>query len=374
MLPHRGDDDMLARDGVETEMAKARSPEYPAIGLGEAIDKVRRVYARDYQNRIPREVLASHMGYRSLSGASLPIISALAKYGLIEGRGNDTRVSDLAVSIIAHEPRTPEWARALREAAEKPELFAELDQRSSGGKTGDAAIRSYLLTQKFIPSAADAAIRAYRETKELVGGVSIEHNRDALAQDKSPQHTPEVGDLIQVDIGGARQLPKPARVRAVQEHEGRRWMFIEGSETGIPVEQTILERKGHVDATPPRLAEDIPQPGTRREVFALDEGDVTLTFPENLSRASFHDLEGYLNLFLRKAQRRAGAGDFFAEVYSPDGLKAKEVRYFDEFAALCQFIQSFKEKNSNDILRAHLPARATEDQRRAILETGAQFA
>ncbi|MDE2106875.1 MAG: hypothetical protein KGL39_57200 [Patescibacteria group bacterium] len=49
-----------------------------------------------------------------------------------------------------------------------PELFAELDAKFPGGKASDGAIRSYLLTQKFIPQAADAALRAYRETKDLV--------------------------------------------------------------------------------------------------------------------------------------------------------------------------------------------------------------
>jgi hypothetical protein len=48
------------------------------------------------------------------------------------------------------------------------------------------------------------------------------------------------------------------------------------------------------------------KPGARQEVFALDEGDVTLTFPEGLSAESYNDLESYLTLFLRKAKRRAG--------------------------------------------------------------------
>ena len=45
----------------------------------------------------------------------------------------------------------------------------------------------------------------------------------------------------------------------------------------------------------------------RQEVFALDEGDVTLTFPASLSTQSYQDLADYLELFLRKAKRRAVA-------------------------------------------------------------------
>jgi hypothetical protein len=154
-------------------MAKARSPQYPSIGLKEAVERAADVYNKDYQNPIPRSVAVTHMGYQSLNGKSLGVLSALLKFGLLEGRGDETKVSDLAVSIIAHPPGSPERAESLRQAAGRPELFAELDARFQGGRASDQALRSYLLTQKFIPTAADAAIRSYRETKMLVDGESV---------------------------------------------------------------------------------------------------------------------------------------------------------------------------------------------------------
>jgi hypothetical protein len=42
-----------------------------------------------------------------------------------------------------------------------------------------------------------------------------------------------------------------------------------------------------------------------QEVFNLDEGPVTLTFPAALSVASYQDLEDHLKIFMRKAKRRA---------------------------------------------------------------------
>lgn len=149
-------------------MAKARSPSYPLIGLREAIEKVTAVYSKDYQNPIPRLVAVEHMGYNGLNGKSLGVLSALIKYGLLEGRGDDTRVSDLAVQIIAHAPGSPDRAEAIKNAAAEPNLFGELDSRFQAGKVSDQAIRSYLLTMKFIPSAAETATRSYRETKQLV--------------------------------------------------------------------------------------------------------------------------------------------------------------------------------------------------------------
>jgi hypothetical protein len=149
-------------------MAKARSPSYPSISLREAVEKIERVYNADYQNAIPRSLVAQHMGYQGINGKSLGILAAVAKYGLLEGRGDESRVSDLAVRIIAHPPRSQERQLALLEAAARPELFAELDTRFGGGKGSDQAIRAYLLTQKFIPAGADLVIRAYRDTKRFV--------------------------------------------------------------------------------------------------------------------------------------------------------------------------------------------------------------
>lgn len=169
-------------------MAKARSPAYPAISLREAIEKIRLVYEKDYQNKIPRALVAEHMGYRSLNGKSLGVLSAVAKYGLLEGRAQANWVSDLALAIIAHSPGTPERMNAIAEAARQPNLFAELDSRFENGKASDAAIRSYLMTRKFIPYAADAALRSYRETKELVAEEGPGYNEKAvwLPESESP--------------------------------------------------------------------------------------------------------------------------------------------------------------------------------------------
>jgi hypothetical protein len=47
----------------------------------------------------------------------------------------------------------------------------------------------------------------------------------------------------------------------------------------------------------------------RREVITLDEGDVVITFPENMSAESFGGLKDHLDLFIKKMQRRAGKSE-----------------------------------------------------------------
>jgi hypothetical protein len=166
------------------------------------VEKVSAVYASDYQNPIPRVVAAQHMGYQSLNGKSLGVLSATVKYGLLEGRGDETRVSDLAVQIIAHGPGTPDRAEAIKRAAMAPGLFAELESRFPGGKASDQALRSYLLTQKFIPSAADSAIRAYRETKQFVEEESRSYSSGEFEQKQEVMNTTMTPSPGQTASGG----------------------------------------------------------------------------------------------------------------------------------------------------------------------------
>lgn len=183
-------------------MAKARSPQYPTIGLREAVQKVMAIYEADYQNPIPRGIAAQHMGYNTLNGKSLGVLSALGKFELLEGRGDQTRVSDLAVTIIAHQPGDPERIEAIRHAASGPELFKELESRYPGGKASEGALRSYLLTQKFIPSAADTVIRSYRETMDFV-------EEQTRGYDVAP--TAPKGPVVQHSTAEASILALPVR-------------------------------------------------------------------------------------------------------------------------------------------------------------------
>ena len=57
-----------------------------------------------------------------------------------------------------------------------------------------------------------------------------------------------VGDLVQWESGGALQFEIPRRVRWVSDD--RVWLAVEGSETGIPMEQAIVESLARSAAPP----------------------------------------------------------------------------------------------------------------------------
>jgi hypothetical protein len=146
---------------------RVRSPNYPALSLKEAVERIALVYRALQKHPAPREVVAKALGYASLNGASATTISAISKYGLLEGRGEEWRVSERAMSIL--NPLNPqERAEALRAAAVDPSLFAELAEKFPGGVQNDELLKNYLLRNGFSIGAVTQAIQAYRETSDFV--------------------------------------------------------------------------------------------------------------------------------------------------------------------------------------------------------------
>jgi hypothetical protein len=146
---------------------RIRSPNYPALSLKDAIEKVGMLHRNNQTHPAPREIVAKAIGYNSLNGASATAISALNKYGLLDGRGDDLKVSDRAMSIL-HPHSKQERIEALKAAAREPKLFAELAERFPGGVQSDDLLKNYLLRNGFATGAVTQAIQAYRETSDFV--------------------------------------------------------------------------------------------------------------------------------------------------------------------------------------------------------------
>src|SRR5208283_4724151 len=105
----------------------------------------------------PREVVAKSMGYAGISGASSTAISALHKFGLLEKVGEELKVSDRAMRIIA--PHSPEErGSAIQEAAFDPPLFSELLERFPGQLPNEDLLRNFLVRKGFAPAALSQVI------------------------------------------------------------------------------------------------------------------------------------------------------------------------------------------------------------------------
>lgn len=152
---------------------------------------------------------------------------------------------------------------------------------------------------------------------ESHGNAPPEGATTVLPKDDDGFGPARVGDLVEVEIAGTLLTADPVRVRAMSAD--REWVFVEGSETGIAMENvTVVERPAAGDApkTPPVLPLEAPNPDTpqtpagyRSETFNADEGDIRITWPSNLSAQSVEDMRDWLELLKRRIARRAGASE-----------------------------------------------------------------
>jgi hypothetical protein len=245
--------------------SSGRGPSYPFINLQEAILRISKFYAEEGKAPAPMASAVKHWGYSEKSSGGRQTVSTLLQYGLLreEGSGEQRRVSvsKLALDIMLHEQGSPEWLAAMRTAGRSPKLFAELLAKyDSTGLPSDSTLKHYLVAERDIsPSSVDAVIRNLRSTIEFARLNSSEKvESDVSTKTPRPEDIiepkPDIGDFVQWTSGGALQFDAPRKVRAIQEHDGSFWVFVDGSETGIPLEETTVESKAVKTATiPPQL-------------------------------------------------------------------------------------------------------------------------
>jgi hypothetical protein len=170
-------------------MAITRSPRYPNISLVEAISRAKAIYSKEHMSPLTPKVAAEAMGYGGINGASLKTISSLKKYGLLEGRGDDVRLTKDAQTLILDEAGTPDYQSAIRRSALSPEVFSEIHKQfQDGGSERNIAV--YLEKQGFKPGAAATVARNFKESMALVGG-----SRAAYTEDSEPPSVEGVPEM-----------------------------------------------------------------------------------------------------------------------------------------------------------------------------------
>jgi hypothetical protein len=143
-------------------MAKMRSPNYPALGLSEAVSLTRKLWNKEKKTPVDAATAAAAIGYKGLSGPSRTALAALKRFGLVDEDNTGLRVSPLAMNII-HAANEETRLQSLREAATKPDLFRQL--LKTHGQASNDALRSYLITRlDFSETGAKALIDAFRDT------------------------------------------------------------------------------------------------------------------------------------------------------------------------------------------------------------------
>lgn len=231
-------------------MSNVRSPNYPVINLGEALEAVRPAFKAENRNKFSRLVLAKHLGYTSLNGRASGKVGALRAYGLVEGSGDELRLSDDAVTALNAPSNSEHRSAALARLALKPPLFNELRKDFPESQPSVENLRFELIKRRFTEEAAEKAASNYLETMNLVSG-------DILVS------SPVFSD----------DSAQPA-------HGYHRPLTLKNLETPT-----------------------LPKPSSERAEFPLAEGIARVEFPSNISEESYGDLEEWLKLVLRRAKR-----------------------------------------------------------------------
>jgi len=149
-------------------MAAPRSPRYPNISLNEAMARAKAIYEKEHMSTMTPTVAAEAMGYKGISGASLKTISSLKKYGLLDGRGDDVRLTKDAQTLAIDDPSSDDYQDALARAAFAPEIFQEI-RKQFPGVASERNISVYLEKQGFRSDAALTVAKYYKDSLALVG-------------------------------------------------------------------------------------------------------------------------------------------------------------------------------------------------------------
>jgi hypothetical protein len=288
---------------------KTRSPNYPALDLKTAIDKARIVYRRMGKHPTGADVVASLWSSSPKSSSFKLALAAVRAYWLFEDHADEgdrlIKVSSLALDILEfYGEGSPEWVKAVQSAALSPKIHAALWEKYGGELPADEEIRRHLLKDRgFNHKTVDEFIDEFRATLSFAGLIGGDKIRGVDPQpdpgDSRPPKPIKQGEFVQWTSQGVDQFDLPRRV--VGASEDGRFVFVEGTRTGIPANQVAVVDPPTVDRAPSRRP--ISQPGMREDTFTLDEGQVVIQLPDRLSASSFEDLKDWLDLVVRKAKR-----------------------------------------------------------------------
>lgn len=248
-------------------MADADSGQrFPFINLEKAIGRAGELYGADQRGGEMSVAGAFAVWkYSEKSSGGHQTVAALKAYGLVGSpQSGKVQVSKEALAYFRDE-REDERAKLVQFFATRPPLLKSLWNIWGEQPPADTLARSHLKVDRGLSEqSARAVLGIYKENI-------------AFANLKGGDKVPEI----------AEETPPAEEAQMTQTH------------------QLSPEAKRLLDLPPSMFQPPVAKHGTLQEVFNLDEGPVMLTFPAKMSVASYEDLEAHLQIFLRKAKRRA---------------------------------------------------------------------
>lgn len=300
-----------------------RSPAYPGFSLKRALEQADALFKQEGEYEAPLSSTVGAWGYSEKSSGGRQALATMKYYGLIDISGDGpsrmVKISDIAKRILLdkREDQT-EKNRLIRQVALNPAAHASLFQKYGQGLASDGSVEHFLVFEEgFKPGAAKDLLAEYKDTAEFAGLYQPSDGLDKVDQQEDDgvqgRSDVQVGDKIQATVGGIDQFPNGAIVLGFSD-DGE-WVFTDQSTAGVSISDVEILEIAVAKKLPPQipahlvnLREDpgAAQPkGTRKAIFPLDEGDVTLIFPEGISSEGLEDLGAYLEIFLKKEIKKS---------------------------------------------------------------------
>jgi len=294
----------------EVSKVRHRSPNYPAVGLREAVERVGKLYAADGRAGAPPNLAAVHIGFKAAHGQAMSVLAALKRFGLVTESSERIAPSQAAIEILNLPEKDARRLAALREAAIAPPIYRQLvdKHRATGLPKRDVLEAELVAYQKFNPTAVKGFVSDFLDTLEYAG-ISVE---DAVDSNSDENYSPvKVGDFVQWVSQGMDQFRELKKVSGFSD-DGK-YAFLEGEKSGAPVgELEVGDAPGKDAFTPPppalRNSQERQQRGgglyMRQDVFSLDNGgEVTISWPVPLTQDMVTDIKDWLKIVERKIAR-----------------------------------------------------------------------
>lgn len=204
---------------------RTRSPRFPSQNLQDSLRLIKLVYDGVHRSPIDAETAYRLMGFSGKTGTSAKALATLRQYGLIEGMGENTRVTDLALAIL--EPASEEErARSIFTASRRPEVFGSVLERfDQRVPQADEPIRAYLIRDLgFQKNSSDELIRVMRETLQFAESEQLEvTTSDARGESKATSEASGLSQSVPLErqdvtaLSGAKLPSQSASIPLTRE-------------------------------------------------------------------------------------------------------------------------------------------------------------
>jgi len=199
---------MNEQGSKERGKKEGRSPSYPAISLGTALERTRTIMEKEKRHYASLVTIFGHWGYGPKSSAGILLLAALKKYGLVEDKGSgdsrEAKITDFAWRILVDDrPNSNERAALIREAALNPTIHQKLWRDYDGQLPSDENLKHRLrIEDGFTSGAVDDFIRQFRATiafAKLEETDSLSAYEEDKLSTKEDQVMPPARDISQPD-------------------------------------------------------------------------------------------------------------------------------------------------------------------------------